>query len=48
MLPIARPLLITMGKEDKDLLGVIVPPVDAEIEELHKNRVAIEYEERAV
>ena len=41
----ARPILITMGKEDKDLLGVIVPPVDAEIEELHKNGVVIEDKE---
>ena len=28
----ARPILITMGKEDKELLGKIVPPVDAEME----------------
>ena len=39
------PILITMGKEDKELLGIIVPLVDAEIEELHKNGVVIEDKE---
>ena len=43
----ARPILITMGKEDKELLGKIVPPVDAEMESymLHKNGVVIEDKE---
>ena len=32
----ARPILITLGKEDSDLLNKIVPPVDGEIELLHR------------
>ena len=27
----ARPILLAVGKEDKDLLNKLIPPVDAEI-----------------
>ena len=35
-----------MGKEDKELLSKIVPPVDKDIDELHKSGVIIEEEEK--
>ena len=35
----ARPILMVLGKEDKDLLHKIVPPVDAEIKELQSSGV---------
>ena len=38
----ARPILITLGKEDSDLLNKIVPPVDGEIELLHKSGVTVD------
>ena len=34
------------GKEDKELLSNIVPPVDKDIEELHKSDVILEEEEK--
>ena len=34
------------GKEDKELLSNIVPPVDKDIEELHKSGVILEEEEK--
>ena len=37
-----RPILITLGKEDSDLLNKIVPPVDGEIELLHKSGVTVD------
>ena len=42
----ARPILITVGKEDKESLSKVVPSVDKEIEELHKSGVIIEKEEK--
>ena len=38
----ARLIMITLGKEDNDLLIKIVLPVDGEIELLHKSGVTIE------
>ena len=38
----AQPILITLGNEDSDLLIKIVPPVNSEIEPLHKIGVTIE------
>ena len=38
----ARPVLITLGKEDSDLLNKIVPPVDGEIELLHRSGVTVD------
>lgn len=38
----ARPILITLGKEDSDLLNKIVPPVDGEIELVHKSGVTVD------
>ena len=38
----ARPILITLGKEDSDLLNKIVPPVDGEIELLHRSGVTVD------
>ena len=35
----ARPIMITMGKENSELLAKIVPPVDVEIGELQQNGV---------
>ena len=37
----ARPLLLVIGKEDKDLLHKIVPPVDAEMKELQSSGVKL-------
>ena len=34
-----RPILLAVGKEDKDLLNKLVPPVDAEISNLQSNGV---------
>ena len=38
----ARPIMITMGKENNELLAKIVPPVDVEIGELQQNGVTVE------
>ena len=38
----ARPILITLGKEDSDLLNKIVPPLDGEIELLHTSGVTVD------
>ena len=38
----ARPIMITMGKENSELLAKIVPPVDVEIGELQQNGVTVE------
>ena len=38
----AQPILITLGNEDSDLLIKIVPPVNGEIELLHKSGVTFE------
>ena len=37
----ARPILLVLGKEDKDLLHKIVPPVDAEMKELQSSGVKL-------
>ena len=38
-----RPIMITMGKENSELLAKIVPPVDVEIVELQQNGVTVEH-----
>ena len=37
----ARPITITMGKENSELLAKIVPPFDVEIGELQQNGVTV-------
>ena len=36
---VARPIMITMGKENSELLEKIVPPIDVEIGELQQNGI---------
>ena len=36
-----RPILLAVGKEDKDLLNKLVPPVDAVISSLQSNSVTV-------
>eukprot|EP00731_Ephydatia_muelleri_P012099 Em0006g993a len=38
----ARPIMITLGKENSELLAKIVPPIDVEIGELQQNGVTVE------
>ena len=38
----ARPIMITMGKENSELLAKIVPPVDVEIGDVQQNGVTVE------
>eukprot|EP00731_Ephydatia_muelleri_P038371 Em0736g1a len=37
----ARPILLAVGKEDKDLLNMLIPPVDAEICSLQSKGVKV-------